>query len=499
VHAEIVLRPDGQVVIRDHQSRNGTFVNNERLTGDRTLGSGDRIQLGVGGPELAVLDIDVSSPEVPSPVSAPEATEKEPERKKKRDRSKAAVRAAEKLGSSRRSFGGKGATIFFNEMFVESSKKSARRLRWVVWSFVVVIAAGVGVAYWYKDRLEGRLQEQLAAQQAMADSVREAAVAEYERLQRELDDARAGSAPLVVVESLQVALNDAQARTDALEEALARAQRSLTAQLAAGDSIRRLAQIELSRLQSELDRARASGTPEGLLDSLRAAVRDAEDRTADIASRIDAVRSGNLASVAQANQSAVGLVTAYIAGGVYDGSGFAITESGYYVTNRHVVQPSGEPPPDSVMVTLADQRIMRSAQVIGAIAAPGPDLALLKITGHDGSHVARIDWQGSGARQGEPAALIGFPAGFGNAIDASGFVRTTMTAGIFAKITEDLINFDGFTVGGSSGSPIFNATGEVVAVHRAGLRDAVGMGFAVPIRLLAALLPEEAKAELGLR
>jgi S1-C subfamily serine protease len=73
-----------------------------------------------------------------------------------------------------------------------------------------------------------------------------------------------------------------------------------------------------------------------------------------------------------------------------------------------------------------------------------------------------------------------------------------MSAGIFSKVTEDRIQFDGFTVGGSSGSPIFNANGEVVAVHAAGLREAAGLGLTVPIRLVIPLLPPDARAELGI-
>jgi S1-C subfamily serine protease len=48
---------------------------------------------------------------------------------------------------------------------------------------------------------------------------------------------------------------------------------------------------------------------------------------------------------------------------------------------------------------------------------------------------------------------------------------------------------------GSSGSPVFNGDGEVVAVHRA---SSEGLKFAVPIPLLIPLLPTEVKAELGL-
>ena len=74
-----------------------------------------------------------------------------------------------------------------------------------------------------------------------------------------------------------------------------------------------------------------------------------------------------------------------------------------------------------------------------------------------------------------------------------------MSAGIFSKVTPERIQFDGFTVGGSSGSPIFNADGEVVALHRSGLKEAAGLGFAVPIQQLIPYLPGDAKAELGLR
>ena len=74
-----------------------------------------------------------------------------------------------------------------------------------------------------------------------------------------------------------------------------------------------------------------------------------------------------------------------------------------------------------------------------------------------------------------------------------------MTAGIFSKVAPDFIQFDGITVGGSSGSPVFNANGEVVAVHRAGLADGPGLGFAVPVSKVLKLLPAEAKSELSIK
>ena len=510
VHAEIVLKPDGRVVLRDAQSRNGTFLGNARVQGDREIRTGDQLRLGPAGPELVVAKL-LRAGQVPAAAVPPREAPQEqqpappPEAKQKRRRESLAKRVAAKVGSARRSFGGKGATVFFNEMFAESSRKTARRIRWIVWLFVVLLAGSVGAMYWYSEQrmrqATSAIQQQqrlaLARLAARSDSMQAAADAEYDRLRQELADARAGSAPAAVVESLRVALVGAQEHTRSLEASLRRAEASLTEQLAAGDSVDRAAQAELASLRSQLNRASTAGTSRALLDSLRHAVRDAEERSTQIASQMRAMRGSNLAAVAQANQSAIGLVTAYVGNEIYDGSGFAITPSGYFVTNRHVVLHQGRTP-DSVYVTMADQKLMRRTDFVAVAQASGPDLAVLRVRGFDGPYVAQIDWTGENAKQGEPAALIGFPAGLGNALDATRTVRTSMSAGIFSKVTADVINFDGFTVGGSSGSPIFNAGGEVVAVHRAGLREAVGMGFAVPIAKLTPLLPASAKAELGL-
>jgi S1-C subfamily serine protease len=235
-----------------------------------------------------------------------------------------------------------------------------------------------------------------------------------------------------------------------------------------------------------------------LLDSLRQAVQDAEQQVSGIEERVRAVRGVDLASVAQTNQGAVGLVSAFVQGKIYDGSGFAITGSGYFLTNRHVVLVNGRRA-DSVFVTMADQRRMTRADIINIAPLNGPDIAVLQIRNYGGPHVPRLDWKGTKARQGEPAALIGFPAGLAAALDRTQTIRTSMAGGIFSQVTPDEIRFDGFTVGGSSGSPILNAAGEVVAIHRAGLVEAAGLAFAVPVRLAIPLLPPAALAEAGIR
>jgi S1-C subfamily serine protease len=231
-------------------------------------------------------------------------------------------------------------------------------------------------------------------------------------------------------------------------------------------------------------------------------LKGAEDKASDIAVQLRTVKNSNadLAQVAQLNQNAVGLVTMFADSSGAEGSGFAVTPSGYFVTNRHVVTTDKGKIADSVFVTMADRRYgdWLRADVI-AIGQGDVDIAVLKLRNYRGTYVQKVDWGSASARQGEPAALIGFPRGLMVALDSSDVVRTSMSAGIFSKVSSGVIQFDGFSQGGSSGSPVFNASGEVVAVHYAGLKNTVGLGFAIPVAKVIGLLPGDAKGELGIR
>ncbi len=469
-HAEIALAADGAALIRDARSVNGTFVNGGYLEGDAVLQEGDQIALGDEGPVLIVEEITLSS-------------------------------------------AGGLTTLLVRRVAREVSQGTSARVRQLIWSMLAVIVTAVAGLYILAEKrerqtaaaLEGQaraLEEQrrqledyrhaLAAQQATTDSVLFVASAEYDRLRTELLAATEQAAPASVIDSLRDALVAADERTQALEASLARSQDALRRQLAAGDTARRLADAEVARLRGELERASQERVSQGLVDSLRQAIRTAEEQASGIGAQLRAVSGVNLAAVAQANQDAVGLVTVFQGLRLFDGSGFVITSSGYFVTNRHVVNPDGNEP-DSVFVTMADERFMEPADII-VVAPPGqPDLAVIR-----GPRIEDVDWSGTRAQQGEPAALLGFPAGLGAALDQTRTVRTSMSAGIFSQVTTESIRFDGFTVEGSSGSPVFNATGEVVGVHRGSLRGATGLGFAVPVTKLIPLLPPAVKAELGI-
>jgi len=411
---------------------------------------------------------------------------------------------------ARRSFAGAGRTAFFKDVLEDMSQKSAKRVRVVVWASVgttVLIAAILlGVTQWRVSESERRMTHEHSQFEARADSIRKAASVEAQRLRASFDSARATSAPRAVLDSLRDALADAARRTGLLEQSLVRARQSLDQQLAAGDSARRRAEEEMMRLRAEVGKAQAGGEgSRAVLDSLRRALKTAEERANDVATQVRAVRGSNLAQVAQLNQGAVGLLYSFYqtARGekVASGSGFAITPSGFFVTNRHVVTDDSGRVRDTIYITMADQRFNLNTRIRVVALGSDVDLAIVQIPDYRGPYIKKIDWEGNAANQGAPAALIGFPYGTGLAFDdtLSRVVRTSMTAGIFSKVAPDFIQFDGITVGGSSGSPVFNANGEVVAVHRAGLADGPGLGFAVPVSKVLKLLPAEAKSELSIK
>jgi S1-C subfamily serine protease len=82
--------------------------------------------------------------------------------------------------------------------------------------------------------------------------------------------------------------------------------------------------------------------------------------------------------------------------------------------------------------------------------------------------------------------MIGFPLGLdlpmGGVWTSSG-VRATLTLGTAAKVLPTLLQIDGYGAEGSSGSPVFNRAGEVVALVYGGQRGTNGrVLYSVPIR-----------------
>jgi pSer/pThr/pTyr-binding forkhead associated (FHA) protein/S1-C subfamily serine protease len=450
VHAEFTIGPAGGLIVRDAGSKHGTFLNGVRLTRPLPVRLGDHLMLGDGGPTL-VLEGVGTSPMMPVA--------------RRRARSSTALLRA----------------------------MAEQRFRWVAALGVPMLLLLGGAVYGVYWLLSTEVQESETLRRSAADSAR----AEMERLRQELIAARAAAAPLSQVESLRAQLDTARARTAELRGAFDRAQIAVSQQLAAGEGRRIAASNEVQRMRDELAAAERRTPSRAVIESLRQALILAEQRNAGFEAKLRAIRGTDFASLAQQCQGAVVLVTVLLGHQSFSGTGFVISPDGYMLTNWHVVADTNVARADTIWITLADQSDARFADVIAT--SPLRDIALLKVRGYQGVYLSALDWRGRNARQGEPAALIGFPAGAGFARSGSrtALVRTSMTAGIISRVTDDLIQFDGMTIGGSSGSPLFNANGEVISIHRAGLPQAPGFALSVPLKHAIPLLPEPLKQRLG--
>ena len=102
----------------------------------------------------------------------------------------------------------------------------------------------------------------------------------------------------------------------------------------------------------------------------------------------------------------------------------------------------------------------------------------------------KVDWKGASLVDGSGAAVIGMPAG----LSAGTAARPVIAAGVFGAITPEQIGYDATTTVGASGSAVFTAAGELVAIHAGkGTKGYVG----VPLKPARKLLPDDVRKELG--
>jgi S1-C subfamily serine protease len=154
------------------------------------------------------------------------------------------------------------------------------------------------------------------------------------------------------------------------------------------------------------------------------------------------------------------------------GSGFII-ENGKVITNAHVVQGA-----DKVTVTLKDGRVLQG-KVLGLDTVT--DVAVVKIEGNNLPSVALGDSEK--LKPGEWAIAIGNPLGLDNTVTAgiiSATGRSSSQVGDGSKRV-NYIQTDAAINPGNSGGPLLNASGQVIGMNTAILRNAQGLGFAIPI------------------
>ncbi len=163
------------------------------------------------------------------------------------------------------------------------------------------------------------------------------------------------------------------------------------------------------------------------------------------------------------------------------GSGVLIDEAGLVVTNEHVVASAGD-----ITVVLSDRRSFR-AELVGA--APDFDLAVLRLVDAPPLPAAEL---GASDRLmiGEPVVAIGNPFGLTHSVTTGvvSALHRVIEAG--DRIYEDFIQTDAAINPGNSGGALFDIEGRLIGVNTAIHSEGVGIGFAIPIDKVRAVVQE---------
>jgi serine protease Do len=156
---------------------------------------------------------------------------------------------------------------------------------------------------------------------------------------------------------------------------------------------------------------------------------------------------------------------------VGSGSGFFVTDSGYLITNAHVVENAFENEQSSITAVLFDGT---SYPAVIVKYDRDLDLAILKIN----ASVFPLTFA-SEMRLGESVFAIGYPLGFD--------LSLSITKGIISGLNRNLgngvplIQTDAAINPGNSGGPLFNMKGEVIGVNSSKIASSIveGIGFAI--------------------
>lgn len=168
------------------------------------------------------------------------------------------------------------------------------------------------------------------------------------------------------------------------------------------------------------------------------------------------------------------------------GSGFFISESGYLITNYHVIERE-----TAVTVSIFnktesgyERKELKKVRIVAL--HPVRDLALLQIDEEEAEDVAIkpvVLAEGDGVDVGSLVFAIGNPLGLERSVSQGIVSSRTRSIGYLRFIqTDAAIN------PGNSGGPLFNARGEVIGVACAGHAMFAGLAFGIPVQELISFL-----------
>ncbi|MFL6565108.1 MAG: Do family serine endopeptidase [Burkholderiales bacterium] len=168
------------------------------------------------------------------------------------------------------------------------------------------------------------------------------------------------------------------------------------------------------------------------------------------------------------------------------GSGVIVSNTGYLLTNHHVVEAA-----DEIEVALNDGRKLL-AKIVGN--DPETDLAVLRV---DAEKLPAITFGSSDAlKVGDVVLAIGNPFGVGQTV-TGGIVSALGRTGLGINTFENFIQTDAAINPGNSGGALIDVGGNLVGINTAIFTrsgGSMGIGFAIPVSTARMVLEQIVKS-----
>ena len=242
-------------------------------------------------------------------------------------------------------------------------------------------------------------------------------------------------------------------------------------------------QRESARLRDDLQAAQREGASQSEVDSLARALREANAmrqsseaalRRQQLAGSID-----NAEVAAAAEPATAQIFVEFTGNRTIAATAFGVQRPGLLLTNKHVVSREGTTLL-RVGVQYAEQRTVRPARVVAT--SPAYDLALIEVVDDAAGlpYLDRFNRRVDTLSLPAPVVMFGFPLG-GEGGAGAGVARPLPTNGVLIGSQRQTLEFEGYGEVGASGSPILDATGDVIGLLMGGRTTEAGKRlYAVP-------------------
>lgn len=201
------------------------------------------------------------------------------------------------------------------------------------------------------------------------------------------------------------------------------------------------------------------------------------DGSADMTPRLISLSEEmHTSEIVQNVKSAIVGIKSVISNGYSVGSGVAIREGGYILTNQHVVSGTR-----GITLYFAD-KTTAGATLVWQDASI--DLAVIK----SNKNMPYLECETEGVAVGQDVIAVGTPLSLA--------FQNSVTKGIVSALNrtleipnqdgssyymQNLIQHDASINPGNSGGPLINSSGKVIGINTLKANDAEGIGFAIPI------------------